>query len=118
MPVIDQVIEHFNAKGVKVIEVPEWGDSKKPLLIYASPLTMNQKTKIFKKAHESDASLFVDLLIMKAKDGEGNLLFTLADKPTLMRQADVDVIIRVGNEILGGSDDLEQAEKNLKTPTS
>lgn len=113
MAVIDRIVEHFNAKGVKTIEVPEWGDGKKPLLVYVTPLTMTQKSKIFKKAHESDASLFVDLLIMKAKDSEGNPLFTLADKPTLMRQADVDVIIRIGNEILGQPEDLEQAEKNL-----
>ncbi len=48
---------------------------------------------------------------MKAKDTEGNCLFSRADKPNLMRNCDPDVLIRVATSIME-SNDTEVAEKN------
>ena len=63
---------------------------------------------------EDDLGLMVEALIMKAKDAEGNCLFTKADKPELMRSCDPDVLIRVASQIMdtGNSSDLETLEKN------
>ena len=111
--IIDRVKLHFNAKENKIIEVPEWPDeSGNPLYIYASPLTLAQKNRLYKMAKEDDLSLMVEALIMKAKDKEGNQLFSREDKPDLMRSCDPDVLIRIANIIMGDAN-VEEAEKNL-----
>ena len=40
MAVIDQVKAHFESLGTKEIKVPEWGLDDKPLIIYATPMTI------------------------------------------------------------------------------
>lgn len=109
--IIDRVKAHFDAKEIKIIEVPEWGDDSNPLYIYCSPLTLAQKNRLYKMAKEDDLGLMVEALIMKAKDKEGNCLFSRADKPELMRSCDPDVLIRIATSIMSESD-LEMSEKN------
>lgn len=109
--VMDRVRAHFDAKETKIIEVPEWGDEKSPLYIYSSPLTLAQKNRLYKMSKEDDLGLMVEALIMKAKDSEGNCLFTRADKPDLMRSSDPDVLIRIATAIMDSSGS-EAAEKN------
>ncbi|MCC8368530.1 MAG: hypothetical protein LN573_00365 [Rickettsia endosymbiont of Oxypoda opaca] len=109
--IIDRVKAHFDTKEIKIIEVPEWGDGDNPLYIYCSPLTLAQKNCLYKMAKEDDLGLMVEALIMKAKDKEGNCLFSRADKPELMRSCDPDVLIRIANNIMSESD-LEMSEKN------
>jgi len=53
----------------------------------------------------------VDLIVMKAEDGDGKKHFTLEDKPILMRE-EVHVISRVAGEMLSGADSVEDHEKN------
>jgi hypothetical protein len=109
--IMDRIRIHFDAKESKVIEVPEWGDEGGPLYIYSSPLTLAQKNRLYKMSKEEDLGLMVEALIMKAKDAEGNQLFTRADKPELMRSCDPDVLIRVATKIMESSDQ-EIIEKN------
>ncbi|WP_375332830.1 MULTISPECIES: hypothetical protein [unclassified Candidatus Tisiphia] len=109
--IIDRIKAHFDAKEIKVIEVTEWGDAENPLYIHCSPLTLAQKNRLYKMAKEDDLGLMVEALIMKAKDTEGNCLFSRADKPNLMRNCDPDVLIRVATSIMESSD-TEVAEKN------
>jgi hypothetical protein len=110
--IMDRVRAHFDARETKIIEVPEWGDEKTPLYIYCAPLTLAQKNRLYKMSKEDDLGLMVEALIMKAKDSEGNCLFTRADKPDLMRSSDPDVLIRVASAIMdSGSSDSEILEK-------
>ncbi|BFD46371.1 MAG: hypothetical protein DMENIID0002_10170 [Rickettsia endosymbiont of Sergentomyia squamirostris] len=109
--IIDRIKAHFDAKEIKVIEVIEWGDDENPLYIHCSPLTLAQKNRLYKMAKEDDLGLMLEALIMKAKDIEGNCLFSRADKPNLMRNCDPDVLIRVATSIMESSD-IEVAEKN------
>jgi hypothetical protein len=109
--IIDRIRAHFNAKEIKIIEVAEWGDGANPLYIHCSPLTLAQKNRLYKMAKEDDLSLMVEALIMKAKDADGNCLFSRADKPDLMRNCDPDVLIRVATNIMD-SVDSDLAEKN------
>jgi hypothetical protein len=100
MNVIDKAKAHFSTRAVKVIEVPEWGDDNAPLLVYASPMTLAEKRKLFSGSKETDIFVLVDLLIMKAKDQKGDPIFTLEHKRDLTTGVDPDVIARVANEIL------------------
>ena len=109
MKPIDVITNHFAAQETKRIEVPEWADTEgKPLVILADPLTVAEKGKFFKMAKDDDLSLLVYALIFKAKDVEGNKMFTLADKKALMEKSDPDVVARVANEIMKSKTTEEQ----------
>ena len=110
--IMARIKTHFDAKETKIIEVPEWGNDSEPLYIYSAPMTLAQKNRLYKMAKDDDLGLMIEALIMKAKDAEGNCLFSRADKPELMRNCDPDVLIRVASKIMETSD-AETAEKNL-----
>ena len=110
MSVIDRVKEHFESQGVKKIEVAEWGEEGQPLVIYCSPFTLAEKRNLFKGAKNDDLGVLVDAIVLKAKDGEGNKIFKLDDKLTLLNNADANVIARVSTEMLNGVS-YEEAEK-------
>ena len=109
--IIDRVKAHFDAKETKIIEVPEWGDENIPLYIHCSPLTLAQKNRLYKMAKDDDLGLMVEALIMKAKDKEGNCLFSRADKPDFMRSCDPEILIRIANQIMN-ENSQEVTEKN------
>jgi hypothetical protein len=110
MAVIDRVKAHFEQQGVKKIEVAEWGEEGKPLVIYCSPFTLGEKRNLFKGAKNDDLGVLVDAIVLKAKDSEGNKIFKLDDKLTLLNNADANVIARVSTEMLNGVS-YEEAEK-------
>lgn len=120
--VINRVTTHFNSKEPKIIPVEEWGEDGEPLKVYATPLTVHESTrlnaKLGKNPHLSE--LCVEVLLLKAKDADGNKMFKLEDKPKLMKHADMDVIMRVATEIAGGDfEDIEdEAKQNFKKPQS
>jgi hypothetical protein len=104
MDAIDLVREHFASLGTRKIEVPEW-----KLTVYAAPVTLAEKNRLYRKSKESDMELLVDLLIMKATDANGQKLFTLEHKPTLLNKADSNVVARVANAIL--ADEAPKADE-------
>lgn len=53
----------------------------------------------------------VDLIILKSENVDGDKLFTLEDKPHLMREP-VIVVTRVAGEVFGSVLSVEEAEKN------
>ena len=110
MNVIDRVKAQFESLGIIKIEVAEWGEEGKPLIIYCSPFTLGEKRNLFKGAKNDDLGVLVDAIVLKAKDGEGNKIFKLDDKLTLLNNADANVIARVSTEMLNGVS-YEEAEK-------
>ena len=108
--IIDRVKAQFEALGIKKIEVAEWGEEGKPLIIYCSPFTLGEKRGLFKNAKHDDLGVLVDAIVLKAKDSEGNKIFKLDDKLTLLNNADANVIARVATEMLSGVS-YEEAEK-------
>jgi len=110
MAVIDRVKAHFEQQGVKKIEVAEWGEEGKPLVIYCSPFTLGEKRNLFKGAKNDDLGVLVDAIVLKAKDGDGNKLFKLDDKLTLLNNADANVIATVATQMLSGVS-YEESEK-------
>ena len=110
MQIIDRVKAQFEALGIKKIEVAEWGEEGKPLIIYCSPFTLGEKRNLFKGAKNDDLSVLVDAIVLKAKDSDGNKIFKLDDKLTLLNNADANVIARVATEMLSGNS-YEDSEK-------
>jgi hypothetical protein len=98
---IDNVVAHFDAQEIKKIEVKEWGTDGEPLEIFTKPLTLQESKKLYKMANGGDLEVMVYAIITKSLDADGNKLFTLADKESLMTKADVEVLSNVASEILG-----------------
>ena len=110
MSVIDRVKDHFENQGIKKIEVAEWGEEGKSLMIYSKPFTLAEKRNLFKGAKNDDLGVLVDAIVLKARDGEGNKIFKLDDKKTLLNNADPEVIARVATQMLNPIP-YEEAEK-------
>ena len=110
MNVIDRVKAQFESLGIKKIEVAEWGEEGKPLIVYCSPFTLGEKRNLFKGAKNDDLGVLVDAIVLKAKNADGEKIFKLDDKQTLLNNADPNVIARVATEMLNGIS-YEEAEK-------
>lgn len=95
MDAIDLVREHFASLGTRKIEVPEW-----KLTIYATPVTLSEKNRLYRKSKENDMELLADVIVMKAQNEKGEKLFTIEHKPTLLNKADSNIVARVANAIL------------------
>ena len=108
MSAIDKVTQHWeNISGEKPIEVEEWD-----LTVYWTPLNLKEQAQFQKIVdREGPTAAGAMILIRKCCDEKGDPLFTLADKPKLMRKADPKVIERICNTI-SRSDDVEDLEGN------
>lgn len=98
----------------RLIEVAEWGDET-PLQVWVSPITCADVDKLQRKHKDfltgMSIAAMVDLIIQKAEDKEGEKLFTLEDKPFLMREQ-IGVVSRVAAEMFAGIATVEDHEKN------
>lgn len=104
-PVLERAQRHFQGQETKVIEVPEWGEPDKPLVIYAPPLTLRDK-RIVAKIAELDVGAMADLLIEKARDKDGNRIFSKMDKMQIIDQVDPDIVSRIVGDMMR-SDSVE-----------
>ncbi len=107
-PIFQQAVEHFDSRAGIVIEVPEWGGPDGPAVLHAEPLNLREKAQIFRGASADDLSVLVDVLILKARDGRGEPVFSRADKPLMLRRLDPDVVARVAERILSPAGDMEK----------
>lgn len=99
----------------KKIEVAEWGeDDSSPMTVYFGPMLALEMDKIQKKHPNFFVSAtiggMVDLIILKAETKDGEKLFTLEDKPVLMRE-EFGIVTRVAGEMIS-STSTEEHEKN------
>ena len=110
MAAIDNAIKHFKEKyEKKSLEIPEWGDGNKPLIIYIEPLTLKQQQdirKVFNNKGEGEGLAYI--ISLKALDAEDNRIFW-GEHLKLLNQADPSVIADVGMKIwnLGLGKDLD-----------
>ncbi len=100
MKAIERAKAHFNTLEVKKIIVPEWGDDDVPLEIYAKPSTLQETSKLYRMAQDDDMAMLAYVLIYKALDNNGDQIFSLEDKQTLLTKVDRNVLIKVSNEIM------------------
>lgn len=111
-PIIDRARAHYTAHGTQNIEVPEWGEKDKPLIVYWTPITLAERQKIMARMRENqtyDAMSYA--IILKALDAKGEPLFTLDDKHALMHSVDGAVVDRLVSAIMA-SPTVEEMEKN------
>lgn len=96
------------------IEVAEWGEPDSPEKVYFGPLLAGELNRIQRKhpsfLQNASFEAMVELIILKAENGQGEKLFTLEDKPILMREQ-VGIISQVAAEMMSGPT-VEDQEKN------
>ena len=111
MKIIDKAKAHFDSLEIKEILIPEWSEGDEVLKIYAKPLTLSEMSKLQKYAKDDDVALMAYCLLYKALDSDGEKVFDLSDKHTLMNGVDKDVLARVATEIMSAPTVEEQAKK-------
>lgn len=93
------------------IDVTEWGEDDAPLVLFTGSLTCADVDKLQRKHKDflsnPSVAAMVDLIIMKAEDKEGEKLFTLEDKPFLMREP-VTVISAIAGQMFATVESVEQ----------
>ena len=104
MGILDHAAEAFKNRPVREIEVQEWGTDEGALIIYVKPLTLQEQQKVFKFSQGSELEAMAQIIIMKALNSNGDKLFTVKDKHTLMNSVDPTVVITIATDILGEGD--------------
>jgi hypothetical protein len=100
MSILDRAKAHFDAQGMKKIEVPEWADEQgNPTVLYSSPLSMNDRKALRSAADGDETEFLVRLVILKCELDDGVKAFDLSDKPLLMKKVDPNVIQRIASKI-------------------
>lgn len=99
----------------KTLEVTEWsGEDEAPFILYFGKFLAHDLDRLQRKhpgfINNVTIAGMVDMIIMKAQDRDGNMLFTLEDKPTLMREP-VEVITKIAGEMMTANS-FEDHEKN------
>lgn len=120
MKAIDRARIHFSTRDQNRLEVPEWPDDEgNPLVVTWRPLTVKDRDRQlkFRRDYGETIETAVHIMIQFAKDEDGEPLFSLADKPVLMRQASPEVILRIAASI-GEFAPPEALKKNsIEIPT-
>ena len=84
------------------ISVAEWADDSGPFSLYCRPLTCYDLNELQKRhpqvMQNPSIAAMVDLIVMKAESKDGEKLFTLEDKPILMRES-VTVVSKVAGHM-------------------
>lgn len=109
--VISRATEHYKSKPLKRIEIPEWGDDEGPLVVYSSPFTLKDQSRIrYIADKQSEVDVLAEVLIMKLVDENGDKVFTIEDKNDLRNNVDAGVVSRVATAIMSVNE--EALEKN------
>lgn len=112
MSIADRIKARTSKK--RHIDVEEWGEAGQPERVFYGPLLAGELNRIQRKhptfLQSASFEGMVDLIILKAENGQGEKMFTLEDKPVLMRE-EVSVISTVAAELMSGTS-VETAEKN------
>jgi hypothetical protein len=91
--------------------------SGKELPIFVTPITLAQRKAAAKNAGSEDDQLSINLqlLVAKAKDENGQPLFSIADLPDLRNQCDAGLVAELIGQIYAGRETGED-EDDTKAP--
>ena len=76
------------------------------------PFTLLEKAEIFKGSSDNDLVVLIDVIVKKAQNKDGQLMFDLESKIRMKKFVDPDVIAKVASQILNTSLDPKELKKN------
>lgn len=110
----ERIAANRATKSRNSIEVEEWGDGDTPLLIYYGDVTGKDIDRVQRKHPDfltnTTIAAMVDTIIIKAEDENGDKLFTIEDKQTLLNEP-LAVIAKVFGSVFTAVS-IEEQEKN------
>lgn len=107
---ITNAVNHFKAKPIRALPVPEWG-----ITVHAHPINMATKGKWLAMAQGNNTAYLVYAVLYGARDADGNPHFSLDDLDDLRHRCDPGIVSDVALFILdmnGGAATEEEREKN------
>ena len=108
MKLIDTAIGHFSSKGIRSIEVQEWG-----VTLYSKNLSLEDRAKWITRASGNATEYMVYAVIFGLTDENGDAVFDIGDKPKLLKSVDPDIVSRLSAFVLEqGASDEKDREKN------
>jgi len=114
MGLSDNIRANRSKSRTKII-VEAWGDDAGPAVIFSSPLTAGDISRIQRKhkdfLNNTSVEAMIDLIILKAESEDGEKAFSIEDRPVLMRE-NLNVISEVAGQMFGDIDSIEDLEKN------
>lgn len=120
--VLDRAKAHYASLDRGSIEIEEWGENGKPLVVTWVPLTVAERRRIYRSKTGQDAdgaTAVVRTVMLKACDKDGNRLFSEMDERALSTEVDSSILMRIASAILDLQDGVEatvddqvDAEKN------
>ena len=108
---LEGAINHFKHQEIKIIEVEEWGLTGEDA-IYVKPFTLLEKSEIFKGSNDNDLTVLIDVIVKKAQNKDGELMFDLESKIRMKKFVDPDVIGKIASQILDTSTNTKDLKKN------
>ena len=109
MSIRDKIAARQSEAERIVVEVEQWDET-----IYSGPITAHDVERVSRKYKnfltEPSLGAMVEMIILKAEDSGGGKVFTMEDKPMLMREP-VGTIASVFGAIFKANDP-EEHEKN------
>lgn len=97
-PALDRMVRRFKDAGVERHEV-DLEDGGPPLVFYSTPMTMKDKATLFKNMDKDQGEAFVETILAKALDADGNRLFTPDSKRFLLNSVDPDTITLIFSKV-------------------
>jgi len=108
---LEGAVNHFKHQEIKIIEVEEWGLTGEDA-IYVKPFTLLEKSEIFKGSNDNDLTVLIDVIVKKAQNKDGELMFDLESKIRMKKFVDPDVIGKIASQILDTSTNTKDLKKN------
>ena len=112
-PVLDKAVEHFknrNIDGMKEFYVKEWDTT-----IYYKRVGSFKDQSAVMSLHQQGkiVEALVETIVTKARTKNGTKMFALADRITLLNEADPDVLTKIATELNKVDNyDVESVAKN------
>ena len=113
LSVLDKATSHYKAQisgTMKSFYVEEWDET----IYYRSIQSLKAESEVVELTKQGKSvEALVMTIINKARDEQGNLMFSKHDKNTFLNEVDPSVILKIANAINGGDlPKLEEVEKN------
>lgn len=110
-PLLNRMVRHFKDAGARRHEV-DMGDGGAPLVFYSEPMTLKDKSKLMDNMEVDQAVAFIETIIDKALDADGQKLFRPDAKRWLLTSADPDTVSAMFHKINRGVPPIEELEGN------
>src|SRR5262245_42695478 len=99
---LEKAKQHFkelvSSEGLCCMEVPEWGEENQPARLYFKPLAalpIKTYSRLISLGSEQTVEAFVEMLILRCLDSEGQPLFKMVDKTEMLREISPVVVCRI-----------------------